>query len=239
MNVRAFVALLSVAVVTSACGGEEETEETVATEEETTSGHEETSSSSNESVAIEGLMGTISSDQVERAVEPRMGRFLRCFSQRYDTIEVLGGRIELAFRIRVDGSVLWVYPRASTIGDRETERCILDVASRIRFSRPRGGEAEFGYPLDLETPEDVRPPLNWEADRVATAVEGNRGELADCGRGPFRVTAYIAPGGRVVAAGASASAPEQVEQLDCVANVVQRWEMPDPGSYPAKVSFDL
>jgi hypothetical protein len=227
-----------VAVTCVACGGDS-SDETVVPHEEHTAGHETERPPEDRNVAIEGLMGTISRDAVERGMEPRMGRFLRCFSQRYDTNEVLGGRIELAFRIRVDGSVLWVYPRSSSIGDRDTERCLLEQAASIRFSRPQGGEAEFMYPLDLETPEDVRPPLNWTSDRVASALETNRGELADCGRGPFSVTVYIAPGGGIVTAGASASSPEQAESLDCVARTVSGWSMPDPGSYPAKVSFDL
>lgn len=235
---RATIAAAIIALVALAgCGGPDEAETAADTPEET-SGQERAVQES-DGAQIEGLMGTISPDAVERGMEARMGRFLRCFQQRHGALEVLGGSIELAFRVRVDGSVLWVHPRASTIGDRETERCILQAAQGTRFQPPRGGEAEFSYPLTLDTPPDVRPPLNWDASRVAEHVERSRGEIVDCGPGPYTLTLYIAPGGQVLAAGAATPDPERAGDLDCVARVVAGWSMPDPGSYPAKVTFSL
>jgi hypothetical protein len=210
-----------------ACGGEEVSEEETTTTETATTTGDERPVERNDGVGIEGLMGTISAMAVQRALEPRIGRFF------------LGGRIELAFRVRTDGSVLWVYPRQSNIGDRDTERCMLEVAASTRFSRPQGGEAEFAYPLEVDPADDVRPPTFWDPTRVMSNVERVRGEIVDCGTGPFHVTVYVAPGGRVVAAGASTPDQTQSDALDCVADAVRGWTMPDPGSYPAKVSFDL
>ncbi len=196
-------------------------------------------------VQIEGLMGTISADRVNQAMEPRMDRFLRCFTDRYDAVRVLGGHIEMSFRIHIDGTVRWVYPSTSTIGDRATERCLLDVAGRARFSRPRGGEAEFAYPLDLDTPEDVRPPVSWSSSDITDVLEENgQAVVSSCrprgSRAQFNVTAYVKRGGDVMAAGVSCDDPELSSQvLDCVADAVKSWNMPDPGSYPAKVSFTL
>lgn len=207
------------------------------TELETTSGSEAIRDA-DDGVAIEGLMGTISQMAVQRGIEPKMGRFLACFTQRYGQVELLGGHIEMAFRIHRDGTVRYVYPRASTIGDRETERCLLDTAASIQFSRPAGGEAEFTYPLDLDPPEDVRPPLVWDATQVASQVESNASSVAQCGRG-FSVTVYVDRGGRVMAVGASTDDPDNAANLDCIASAVREWTMPDPGSYPAKVTFSL
>ena len=225
------------------CGGSSEPAETTTRTDESTSGGEE-QAAHHESVQMEGLMGTISADMVERGIEPRMGRFLRCFQERYSSLEVLGGRFEMAFRIHTDGTVRWVYPSDSTIGDRETERCLLHVAAGIHFHRPRGGEAEFSYPLSLDTAEDVRPPLNWDEARVMDALsEGGPALLASCrpagSRAHYSVTAYIMPGGRVQAAGAATDDAEAADSLDCVAQAVQGWSMADPGSYPAKVHFEV
>lgn len=231
---EAVVLLLALA----GCGGGDagEEEHTTAQTRETTSGRER-EAAANESVQVEGLMGTISSMAVQRGVEPKMGRFLRCFTERYHAVEVLGGHFEMAFRIARDGSVLWVYPRASTVGDRETERCLLGVAAGIRFSEPQGGEAEFAYPIELDPPEDVRPPTFWDSSRVADAVERQSSRM-NCSGG-FAVTVYVEPGGDVIAAGASARDQVDAEQLDCVTQEVAGWSMPDPGSYPAKVTFEL
>jgi hypothetical protein len=235
--------LLGLTLAIGACGGESEPVESPNRAQESTRGGEAPAERQH-AVQIEGLMGTISADMVERGIEPRMGRFLRCFQERYGSLEVLGGRFEMAFRIHTDGSVRWVYPSDSTIGDRETERCLLHVASGIRFHRPRGGEAEFSYPLSLDTAEDVRPPLNWDEARVSGALnEGGPGLLSSCrpagSRATYRITAYIMPGGRVQAAGAATDDAEAVDSLDCVAQAVRGWSMPDPGSYPAKVHFEL
>jgi len=238
---RHSVFLLSLALLLG-CGGEPEVAETTHSDE--ASSGDEVTEAHHDAVQIEGLMGTISADMVERGIEPRMGRFLRCFQERYGSLEVLGGRFEMAFRIHVDGTVRWVYPSDSTIGDRETERCLLHVASGIHFHRPRGGEAEFSYPLSLDTAEDVRPPLHWDAARVGEALtEGGPALLSSCrppgSRAMYRVTAYIMPGGAVQAAGAATDDAEAVDSLDCVAQAVRGWSMPDPGSYPAKVHFEV
>ena len=229
---------LSTFLLLAACGGDASQEDHTTTTEsaETTSGREREERANN-SVQVEGLMGTISSAAVQRGVEPKMGRFLRCFTERYHAVEVLGGHFEMAFRIARDGTVLWVYPRASTIGDREAERCLLDVAATIRFSEPQGGEAEFAYPIDLDPPEDVRPPTFWDHSRVADSVQRQASRMS-CG-GHYSVTVYIEPGGDVVSAGVSSREQVSAEQLDCVSEAVVGWTMPNPGSYPAKVTFEL
>jgi len=222
-------------LLTAGCGGgEEETTETT----ETTTGEEAPVVERDDGVAIEGLMGTIDAEEVRMTIEPKLTRFMRCFSRRWDEIEILGGHIHMSFRVDVQGNVLWVYPNESSIGDRETERCLLETAAAIHFPRPRGGEAEFGYPLDLDPPDDVRPPVAWAESSVTDVVERNRDSLAACGSG-FTVTMYVGPGGEVMAAGAAAADLDQAENLDCVTDAVSQWEMPDPGSYPAKVSFSI
>jgi hypothetical protein len=223
-----------------ACGGGNEREETTEVGDTTGTSGDEGEGDRDDGVQIEGLMGTLSADEVNRGLEPRMDYFARCFADRYAQIEIVGGSIELAFRVGVDGRVKWVFPRASTVGDRETERCLLDVAMRARFHPPRGGEAEFSWPLAFDPPDDVRPPFNWETERVADTVEANGAEVVTrCGRGPFVVTVYVSPGGAVLSAGASTTEQPSAEALDCVAEAVRAWSLPDPGSYAAKVSFEL
>lgn len=237
---RQFNILLALVMGSSllACGGSSDEEAVEIAEPERTSGAERRREP-DDGVAVEGLMGTISTLAVQRGMEPRMGRFLSCFANRYDDIPLLGGEILLSFRVRVDGSVLWVFPKESTIGDRETETCILEQAAGIRFSRPQGGEAEFTYPLMLDPPEDVRPPIPWGSNEVAEAVDAQRDSVRECGRGPYQITAYINRGGRVMAAGASTTELERADDLDCVSRAVEGWDMPDPGSYPAKATFSL
>lgn len=198
--------------------------------------------SANDGVQIEGLLGTLSREEIQLGLEPRLGRFESCFVRAATANEIVSGRVEFFFRIATDGRVRRVYPRASSVGDRETERCLLGVAQSARFHQPHGGEAEFTWPIEYPVSDDVRPPVNWEADRVGSVVASRGGEaLQACGAGgvSLQVTAYVAPGGRVITAGASTPNAEALDHVDCIVDAVRSWSLPDPGSYPAKVTFDL
>ena len=236
---EALAVLSSLAV--GACGGPD-TGDSSGGRSATTSGAETTEGEPDDGMQIEGTLGTISQRAIEDGIQRNLPRISRCFSDRYDQVEVLGGHMEMAFRIKTDGHVRWVYLRHSTVGDRDTERCILNVLSRIQFERPRSGEAEFATPLDLDPPEDVRPPVEWATSRVEPLVMEQGAALLES-RGASgqaaQVTAYIAPGGAAITAGAAIDAPDIVEPLDCLAAGVRAWTWPDPGSYPAKVTFDL
>src|SRR5687768_10557496 len=133
------VVILTMIAIAGCGGGGAASEET---SEETSSGGERARERDDGS-SITGLMGTIGRDEVEETLNPRMQRFLRCFEQRLGDVEFLAGEIRMSFRIHEDGTVAWVYPSQSDIGDREAEQCVLSVARSARFPQPHGGEAEF------------------------------------------------------------------------------------------------
>jgi len=225
------------ALLLGACGGSDEPAEEV---QRTSTSGSERRAPVDDGVAVTGLMGTIRQDEVVNALSPRMPRFVRCFSQRMGDVELLGGDIRLSFRIHTDGSVAWVYPLETDIGDRDTERCVLSVASQTRFPRPRGGEAEFQWGFGLDPSEDIRPPLNWQADALGRRAD----DVATLGRscrasGTYVITAYINPGGEVLAAGGTMPDQDSEAALDCILDAVRGMEMPDPGSYPAKITFQV
>lgn len=220
------------------CGGTEPqpTDEPVST---TNSAGGEGDHTGNErrSVEVTGIMGTIPQRAIDDRFEMKQQTFLRCFFDGSENLEVLGGRIEFYFRIANDGSVRWVIPRQSDVGDRATERCLLNIAARMKFPSPQGGdEAEFSKPLEVDS-SSPRPAVAWEASRVASTVIRQGASIRSCGAGAFTVTAYVAPGGGVLAAGVAIADEHGLDALDCVAAAVKGWTMPDPGSFPAKVTF--
>lgn len=194
-----------------------------------------------EQVAVEGIMGTIPQEEVESRLLSRQRELLRCFAESPDSPAYIAGEIEFYFRVDRNGEVEWVYPRGSTLGNRHVERCLLEVAKGTRFPSPRGGAAaEFGWSFGLESPGDVRPPVPWEEERVRDVVAERSEALQECGSiGGAVVTAYVAPGGEVVSVGVAVDERADDDTLDCIAETVKSWNMPDPGSYPAKVSFSL
>jgi len=246
VTVTGVMLAIATGLTLEACGGgateSSTTTTTTARRQREPTAEEQEAQDAQAGVQIEGLMGTISQHQVTGTMNPRVegGLFNPCFSQARG-VDFLGGSIRLSFRIHVDGSVAWVFPIESSIGHRAVERCITERAQGVRFPRPRGGEAEFSWSFHFDAPSDVRAPVSWDAARLATLLASSGGQLvSQCGghRG-YRVTAYVQPGGSVMAVGVAAQSNDVSGQLDCIANGVSGWRMPDPGSYPAKVSFDL
>ena len=177
-------------------------------------------------------------------MQGRMGRLSGCFGRHLDELATLGGEIEFAFHVATDGGVMWVYPVASTVGHLETERCLTEVAKSTRFPRPHGGEAEFKWSVGFDPPSDVRAPTEWPHTHIEEIVnEHAPALLSECRPAgasyQYEVTAYVAPGGQVLSAGASVEDPAAIDSVACLVAGVRAWTMPDPGSYQAKVTFDL
>jgi hypothetical protein len=191
---------------------------------------------------VEGIMGTIPQRRIEETLRAKQPAFQRCFFDGMGEVEVLGGHIKFYFRVGLDGRVEWVQPRGSSIGHRPTELCLLELASKVRFPEPKGGgPAEFVWGFEIENPGGVRPPVAWPETRVSKQLGAQRASLAACGVGGehYTVTAYVAPGGSVLAAGVATDGEPTAAKLDCIVAAIKSWHMPDPGSYPAKVSFGL
>lgn len=191
---------------------------------------------------VEGILGTIPPRKIEETLRAKLPAFQRCFFDGMAEVEQLGGHMKFYFRVGLDGDVEWVSPRGSSIGHRPTELCLLGLAEKVRFPKPQGGgPAEFAWGFEIENPGGGRPPVAWQEDRVSKVVESQRRALDGCDVAGHRytVTAYVAPGGQVLAAGAAAESQPAAARIDCVVDQVKTWHMPDPGSYPAKVSFGL
>jgi len=173
-------------------------------------------------------------------------KVLACQTKSLKRLEFLAGDAKFFARIDATGKVRWSYFEESQIGDRETEKCILDVVHDLAWPAPEGGEAEvhmgFGYDL-----QDAREPTAWGPDKAAPHLASISDQVKHC-RGTkganmaFKVTAYVEPDGKhgkVTAVGVAASSKEAAEKADCIAEVVKGMKLPSPGGYAAKLSFSL
>ncbi len=191
-------------------------------------------------LVVVGLRGSLSQSEIQNALEPRMIKLSRCVERRADEVEWVSGRLQMDFHIALDGGVASVFPSASSMGDRVTERCMLEVAHSVRFPAPHGGEADFSWPIDVPIDPDVREPMAWDAEQASDVLLQNaQATLDGCGGGSYAITAYVDPDGAVVAAGASVTDPADADKLDCITDAIRGWTFPSPGSYAAKVSFGL
>jgi hypothetical protein len=204
------------------------------------SGGEPRAEAREDTLGVSGLRGTLSQDEVQNALEPRMLKFARCVQQRSDAVEWLAGSVKLEFHVAIDGKVALAYPSESSMGDRVTERCAVEVAEATRFPAPHGGEADFSWSFEVPLDSSIREPVSLSAGELEETPGGLRGAVESaCGTGQFSLTAYVDTAGKVVAAGAAAGDEESAGMLDCVAAAVASFSFKSPGSYAAKVQLAL
>ena len=186
-------------------------------------------------------LGTVDANLVSAAFHKLSDQLTSCYAQGQQRIEMLSGNVKFFVRIGEDGSAKWTYFEESDLGDRDTEKCLLDAVMGAHWPKPDGGDAEARY--TMEFPAQGRPATDWNSDKIAAAL-GKRGDaIDDCKSGTsasFRATMYVGPGGRVLGAGVQTSTRDGAEKCDCLSQALRKLKgLPSPGSWPAKVSFGL
>jgi hypothetical protein len=193
-----------------------------------------------DTLAVTGIRGTLSQQEIQSVLEPKLPKLLRCVQQRRGVLEPLAGEITFAFHVATNGAVVSVNLTHSTLGDRDTERCMLQIVEAARFPPPHGGEADFSWPLQVPDDPDVRPAVELAGDTVRASLGSQLSELsARCGGGQVIATAYVDPDGAVLAAGVAAPDIANPAQFDCISEGVRALRLPSPGSYLGKVSFTI
>ncbi len=142
-------------------------------------------------------LGSIDQRKVEQTFSSLVNGALEgCHKQGRDRVEYLTGDVKVFLRIEGNGRVKYGFFEDSTLGDRDTEKCIMGIFNGTTWPKPDGGEAEvrsgFGW-----GPGGEREPTSWSSDKVTTALVDAKDVKKDvdkCKRGitgDFRVTAYV------------------------------------------------
>jgi hypothetical protein len=196
-------------------------------------------------MSVSTELGQIDPAETDAAFQKLQPAMMRCYQDSQKRVEFLGGDVKFFLRVGQDGTAKWAYLSNATLGDRASERCMLDLAMGARWPTPEGGEAEVQKSMGFDPPSNVRPPADWSADRVANAIGAHSSDVAKCkagASGAFRVTAYVEPqgkSGKVAAAGIAPPNQDGESKADCLVEVVKKMKLPSPGSYAVKVSFTL
>jgi hypothetical protein len=195
-------------------------------------------------VAVRGIEGTLGNFDVKVKFDEHAREFSSCHEKRARKVPMLAGRIEFGIHVTRNGEVSEVDLRASDVGDRELERCFVEIVRAIHFPPPHGGDANVSYTMLLGPAGKGREPEQWNAGRVqAVAAKHGQDLRQECSldRGEaFTITAYVNASGRVVAAGVAGMAMAAPERFDCIAEQLAHWPMPKPTKKRfAKVTFPL
>lgn len=141
-------------------------------------------------------LGSIDERAVAQTFQRLTGQTEGCHAKGRDRVEYLAGDVKVFLRIDANGKVRYGYFEESTLGDRETEKCILEVFKSATWPKPVGGEAEvrngFGW-----GPGGEREPTSWGPEKVlealgeAKAVKKSLDKCQSGVKGDFHVTGYV------------------------------------------------
>lgn len=194
-------------------------------------------------LSMSGQLGSLDEGKVDATFNRLMPQFGTCLSQASSRVEFIGGHVKFFVRITIDGMAKWAYLSESTIGDRDAERCMLTAAKAARWPPPLEGEGQAQKAFDFDPSPDVRDAVPWGADRIAKALSSARPKLGQCAHGApgrYKATVYVQTDGTALAAGvAPPNERGEVNAADCMVDVIKNMKFPSPGSWPAKVMFDV
>lgn len=195
---------------------------------------------------MQSELGEIDQAAVEATMKAAQSKLQECHRSGLKRVEYLSGDVKFFLRIGQDGRVKYAYFEESTLGDDNTEDCIMQVLQKQSWPKPEGGEAEVRKSFGFDAPGDVRAPTSWPSDKIVAALGKAEDDVKKCRRGvsgSFRVTAYIEPDGKhgkVQAVGVAPPGKDGADKVDCIVKTVRSMKgIPSPGSYAAKVSFIL
>jgi len=237
---KRLVALVPTVFILAACGGEPPAKAPEAAPSPEPSAKAPTKPKLNMSQEL----GEIDQKKADAAVKAAQASVMRCQAQGHKRLDFISGEVKFFVRLGPDGAVKWAYLEESSLGDRETEKCILQSLRAAPWPKPEGGDAEVrnGFVLGAA---DAREPAAWGADKVSAALGKAKADLDKCTtgiKGSFRVTGYVEPDGKdgkFSAVGVAPPSKEGEAQVDCIVAALRSIKLPTPGSYAAKVSFSL
>jgi predicted small lipoprotein YifL len=153
--------------------------------------------------------------------------------------EFVAGDFTVRLRINHQGGVKWAYLKSSTLGDRNVEKCILDVVRKATWPAPQGGDDGIAeQELSFAELAD-RPALAWDTDNFRKTLSDATSKLSGCKGGPYTATVIVKTDGSVLSAGATGPDESSEDGVDCVVEVLRGLKFPKPGSWPAKATFEI
>ena len=230
---------LLLALLSSACGGSEPPPRAP-----TTYMLDEKPRSDDATLSADSEVGGMNAEKTQAVFSAAAGELERCFIAGSHRVEFLSGRVHFAVEVDSSGQLSKAYLKDSTLGDRETEQCMLRVLESQTWPKPVGGrigraDGDFQFDADSE----VRLPVEWSVGDIKKSLAKLNKKIAVCkDHNPsvvYRATLYVDTSGAVLSAGVATPDGAGSTASDCVVDVLKQAMLSSPGSWPAKVTFDL
>ncbi|MCA9626429.1 MAG: hypothetical protein KC766_02130 [Myxococcales bacterium] len=199
--------------------------------------------SSGSPLDVSAEIGALDEGEVTKTFEAALPDLEACMKSGASRVEFIGGAVQFSLKINQGGSLSEAYLERTTLGDRDTEKCLLTALGKRTWPSPQGGIhglAHKGFEFDMVN--DVRPPVIWDSGEVRETLDSLSDKISECksgGAGDFEVTMYVGTSGQVLGAGVAQSNASDDTAADCIVGVLKDGKFKSPGSWPAKVSFSL
>jgi hypothetical protein len=221
-----------------ACGGSQE----VVTEPTDEGATSDTGRQRRKGMGVESEIGALDEGAVKRTFERVSKDLMGCYGRGTDRLPFLAGEVSFKVRVMRDGRARWVYVKDSTLGDRDTEACMVSALKSATWPEPIDGSDGLCENTFSFTPgSDERMPVDWSPEQLGPKFNDARPKLSQCRSeartGPLKATLYIDTDGKLGGVGVSASDEKGDAAVQCVIDTLSGLKFPSPGSFASKVSF--
>jgi len=189
---------------------------------------------------FEAEVGALDNDKVQATLQRTSGKLSDCFTKGVQRIPFMSGEIRFALRIGQDGMAHVAFLKESSLGDRETETCMLGALQGAHWPSPVGGReglAEGGF--SFEASPDERPPVELEPDKLGKELDKAVQAVSACrsaqGAGPIKATMYVDTDGKPLSVGIASADAKGEAAASCIVDALRGMTFASPGSYAGKV----
>lgn len=191
-------------------------------------------------VGVEADIGALNEGQVTSTFQKAQGAFGRCVDSGRSRLPYLSGTVHFKVRVGSSGKANAAFLTRSSLGDRDTEACMLEALKKASWPEPVGGkegiaETEFTFDPD----GSVRLPVEWSPEDAGKNVRSAKEAVAKCARsagaGHVTATLYVETDGSVLSVGLSGDDDAIEGAASCVVSALKEVKFNSPGSFAAKL----
>ena len=189
-------------------------------------------------IGYEATVGGLPEEAMNRAFATFGKEVERCVSDGSSRLDAIGGHVKITLKVDRSGVAKDVWVSESALGDRETEKCLVDAAKGRSWPKAVGGDGLASTSFDA-TPAKDRQTVDEK--KLRGPINQVRASAQRCRRGvdgAFVVTAYVRADGHVESAGLAMSTADAEQAADCIVGVVKNTRFGIPGR-SSKLSFTL
>jgi hypothetical protein len=193
--------------------------------------------------SVESEIGGLDDLKVKQTFEHLAGKLNGCYTTGSQRLAYMAGEVRFVVRVKKDGGARWAYLKDSTLGDRETEVCMLGILKGTSWPRPLGGEGLAENSFTFEPGGEERPPVAWSPEQLGSGQRKAKTALTQCrkqaGTRSLKATMYVETDGKASAVGIASGDEKGDAAADCVIQALKGIKFPSPGSYASKVSVSV